>query len=99
LSWAGDVYAVPWKKNKSKTSCTIMPGKFTVSDQIEYHFGVIAGQNIATINSTQGSSQDIITGLMMGVSYDKFDPKGVTTRAQAATVQIRLLEILNMIDK
>jgi hypothetical protein len=39
------------------------------------------------------------TGLMMGVSYDKFDPKGVTTRAQAATVQIRLLETLNMIDK
>jgi hypothetical protein len=38
-------------------------------------------------------------GLMMGVSYSKFDPKGVTTRAQAATVQIRLLEILEMIDK
>jgi hypothetical protein len=39
------------------------------------------------------------TGLMQGVSDDKFDPKGVTTRAQAATVQIRLLETLNMIDK
>ena len=39
------------------------------------------------------------TGLMQGTSYDKFDPKGVTTRAQAATVQIRLLETLNMIDK
>ena len=39
------------------------------------------------------------TGLMQGVGDDKFDPKGITTRAQAATVQIRLLETLNLIDK
>lgn len=38
-------------------------------------------------------------GLMQGVSENKFDPQGVTTRAQAATVLIRLLETLNMIDK
>jgi hypothetical protein len=37
--------------------------------------------------------------LMQGVAADTFDPKGVTIRAQAVTVQIRLLELLGMIDK
>jgi len=37
-------------------------------------------------------------GLMQGVAENTFSPDGVTTRAQAATVQIRLLEMLGMID-
>lgn len=34
--------------------------------------------------------------IMVGVGGGKFDSKGVTTRAQAAAVQIRMLEILSM---
>jgi len=37
-------------------------------------------------------------GIMNGVGNKLFDPKGTTTRAQAATVQIRLLETLRFID-
>ncbi|MCL1816776.1 MAG: S-layer homology domain-containing protein [Clostridiales bacterium] len=57
--------------------------------------------DVADMNSDYRQDIALVfeAGLMQGVSYDKFDPKGVTTRAQAATVQIRLLEILNMIDK
>lgn len=39
------------------------------------------------------------TELMQGVAESTFSPDGVTTRAQAATVLIRLLETLGMIDK
>jgi len=58
-------------------------------------------QDTASMNSAYRPDIAIVfgTGLMQGVSEDKFDPKGVTTRAQAATVLIRLLETLNMIDK
>ena len=79
-SGAGEVHAsVPFlKKSKPKTqnSCTISRGKFTVSDQIEYRFGVVAGQNIATIKSKKGDSQDVITGLMGGVAAQIVWPKG-----------------------
>ena len=37
--------------------------------------------------------------LMEGVAEGTFSPQGVTTRAQATTVLIRLLEALDMIDK
>ena len=61
------------------------------------------GQFQDSVSMTTAYMPDIAlvfgTGLMQGVAQDKFDPKGVTTRAQAATVLIRLLETLNMIDK
>jgi hypothetical protein len=36
--------------------------------------------------------------IMTGTSEDTFSPKGETTRAQAATVFVRMLQILGMID-
>jgi hypothetical protein len=36
--------------------------------------------------------------IMQGVGNKKFDPRGITTRAQAATMQINLLKALGMID-
>ena len=63
-------------KPKSKTSCTIHRGKFTVSDQIEYRYGVVAGQNVATIKSSSGSSFDVITGFMGGIAAQVAWPKG-----------------------
>ena len=36
-------------------------------------------------------------GIMQGVGNGMFSPKGTTTRAQAATVQIRLLELLRFV--
>jgi hypothetical protein len=61
------------------------------------------GHFAGSVEMTSAYMEDIALvfgiGLMQGVSDDKFDPKGVTTRAQAATVLIRLLETLNMIDK
>ena len=82
LPLAGDVHAGPFWKKKSKNSCSILPSKFTVSDQIEYRFGVVAGQNIATINSTKGTSQDIITGLMFGAAAQVIWPKGFTLQPE-----------------
>ena len=80
VSGTSDVHAaIPiLKKSKPKTqnSCTISRGKFTVSDQIEYRFGVVAGQNIATIKSQKGDSQDVITGWMGGVAAQIVWPKG-----------------------
>ena len=80
ILWTCEVHAaVPiFKKSKSKTqsSCTIFRGKFTTSDMIEYRFGVVAGQNIATIKSQKGDSQDIITGLVGGAVFQMVWPKG-----------------------
>ena len=73
---AGNVYAFPKSKPKSKTSCSVFRGKFTVSDQIEYKYGIVAGRNAATINSEQGTSQDIISGLMGGLAFRVIYPKG-----------------------
>jgi len=36
--------------------------------------------------------------IMTGTSQNAFDPKGVTTRAQAATVFVRTLQVLGLID-
>ncbi len=36
---------------------------------------------------------------MNGIPYNLFSPKGVATRAQAATVPLRSVEALGMIDK
>ena len=76
LIWAGDLYAFPKSKPKSKTSCTVFRGKFTVADQIEYKYGIVAGRNTATINSEQGTSQDIISGLTGGLAFQVIYPKG-----------------------
>ena len=72
----GEASAVAKPKPKSKTSCTIHRGKFTVSDQITYHYGIVAGQNIATIKSKEGSSQDVIIGFMGGLACQVVWPKG-----------------------
>ena len=76
LPWMGDVYAGIKPKSKAKTSCTIFRTKFTVSDQIEYRFGIVAGQNIATIKSKKNDSQDVITGLLGGLAVQIIWPKG-----------------------
>jgi len=76
LPWAGEVRAVSKPKPQSKTSCTVTRGKFTVSDQIEYRYGIVVGQNVATIKSKQGSSQDVITGLVGGLALQAAWPKG-----------------------
>jgi len=78
IPWAGDVYASPKPKSKSKAknSCTILRTKFTISDQIEYNFGIVAGQNMATIKSKKNDSQDIITGLVGGLAAQIVWPKG-----------------------
>ena len=77
-----EISAVSKPKPRSKTSCTISPRKFTVSDQIEYHYGVVVGQNVATIKSKQGSSQDVITGLVGGVALQVVWPKGFVVQPE-----------------
>lgn len=81
---SGEVYgAIPFlKKSKPQTSCTSFRGKFTVSDQIEYHFGAVAGQNMATIKSQKGDSQDVITGFMGGLAFQVIWPKGFTIQPE-----------------
>ena len=63
-------------KSKSKTSCTVLRGKVTQSDQVEYHIGLVAGRNVATIKTKDNSGQEHITGLMAGVSFRAIWPKG-----------------------
>ena len=53
-----------------------MRTKYTVSDQIEYRFGVVAGENVATITSNRSDSQDVMTGLMGGLAAQIIWPKG-----------------------
>jgi hypothetical protein len=69
-------------KPRSKTSCTIARGKFTASDLVEYHYGLRFGQNIATIKSQQGDSQDVITGLMGGLVLQVVWPKGFVVQPE-----------------
>ena len=80
LLGAEDVNGTPPKKppkRNSKTSCTIPRGKFTSTDQIEYFFGAVAGQNISTIKSKSDvSMQEVITGIMGGVGARVVWPKG-----------------------
>jgi len=76
LIFAGNVHAFPRLKHKSQTSCTAFRGKSTVADQIDYKYGIVAGQNAATINSEQGTSQDIINGWMGGFALQVIYPKG-----------------------
>jgi len=80
LSRAGDVYANSKPKfkpkAKAKTSCTVIRTKYTVSDQIEYRYGVVIGQNVATITSKRSDSQDVMTGLMAGLAAQVIWPKG-----------------------
>ena len=63
-------------KNQAKTSCTITRGKFTATDLIEYRYGIVGGQNIATIKSEKGTSQDIIPGWVGGIAAQIVWPKG-----------------------
>lgn len=53
----------------------------------------------ANFNKEYASDVEIVYRLkiMQGMGDGKFAPKGTTTRAQAATVQIRLLEMLKLI--
>ena len=81
LPFAGnDVYAK--RKPKAKTSCTISRGKFTASDLLEINYGFKIGENIATIKSTQGASQDVITGIMGGVAVQFLWPKGFVVQPE-----------------
>jgi len=82
LPCAGEGYILSKPKPKSKNSCTIFRGKFTVSDQIEYRYGIVAGQNIATIKSKKSSSQDILTGFMGGVAFQVVWPKGFAVQPE-----------------
>lgn len=63
-------------KPRHKTSCTVFRGKYTASDLIEVHYGVKAGENIATIKSEKGSSQDVIARMVGGVVVQVVWPKG-----------------------
>ncbi len=63
-------------KPKSKNSCTISRSKFTQSDLIEYRYGLKIGENIATIKSQKGASQDVLTGLTGGAVLQIVWPKG-----------------------
>jgi len=78
--WTDEVHAtVPFLKKskpKTQTSCSLFRGKNTGSDQIEYHLGVVAGQNMSTIKSKRGDTQDVIPGLMGGVAFQVVWPKG-----------------------
>ena len=70
-----DVHGSFKPKPKGKNSCTVYRGKYTVSDLIEYRYGIVAGQNIATIKS-KGSDQNVISRLMAGVAVQVIWPKG-----------------------
>ena len=84
LPWAGGVHAntKPKTKSKAKNSCTILRSKYSSSDLIEYHIGIVAGQNMATIKSKKNDSQDVITGLMGGVAAQVIWPKGFTLQPE-----------------
>jgi len=51
------------------------------------------------INSSYTSDIELVyrLGIMQGIGGGMFNPRGMTTRAQAATVQIRLLELLGFL--
>ncbi len=63
-------------KPKEKNSCTVFRGKYTAADLIDIRYGIKGGENIATIKSNKGTSQDIITGWMGGVAVQVAWPKG-----------------------
>ena len=56
--------------------------KFTSADQIEYHYGIVAGQNIATIKTPGTSSQDVITGWMVGAAMQVVWPQGLAVQPE-----------------
>lgn len=78
IVWESDAVAEsgPRFRSKSKNSCTIFRGKFTTSDLIEYNPGIVVGENIATIKSQHGASQDLITGMAVGIALQVVWPKG-----------------------
>ena len=82
LPCMGEVHSGFKPKPKSKNSCTVFRGKYTASDQIEYNYGIVAGQNIATIKSKKGNSQDVITGLMVGAALQVVWPKGFAVQPE-----------------
>ena len=82
LLYTGEAGAFPKRKNQAKTSCTIARSKFTVTDQIEYRYGVVAGQNIATVKSKKDTSQDVVTGWMGGLAMQIVWPKGFAVQPE-----------------
>ena len=88
LPWSGEANNYPRPKsksksqNKAKTSCTIPRRKFTQTDLIEYRYGIVAGENIATIKSKKGTSQDVITGFAGGVAAQIIWPKGFAVQPE-----------------
>jgi len=76
----GDVFSKP--KNKPRNSCTIPRRKFTATDQIEYRYGILGGQNVATIKSKNGNSTDVIAGWMGGVAMQVVWPKGFAVQPE-----------------
>ena len=70
------------RKPQSKNSCTVFRGKYTQSDLIEYNYGVRIGENIATIKSQKGNSQDVVTGMMGGLVFRVVWPKGFAVQPE-----------------
>lgn len=78
LPCSGEVYSVIQPGQKSKN---IFGVKNTAADQIEYYYGIIAGQNITTIK-TNSSSQDVITGWMAGLAMQVVWPQGFAVQPE-----------------
>ena len=79
LPCSGEVYSIIQPKHKGKN---IFGVKNTAADQIEYHYGIIAGQNIATIKTPGTNSQDVITGWMAGLAMQVVWPQGFAVQPE-----------------
>jgi len=79
LPCTGEEYSVIQPRQKSKN---IFGVKNTAADQIEYHYGIIAGKNIATIKTPGSSSQDVITGWMAGLAMQVVWPRGFAVQPE-----------------
>jgi len=73
LPCTGEVYSGFKPKQKNRNSIF---AKNTAADQIEYHYGIVAGQNITTIKTPKTTSQDVITGWMVGLAMQVVRPDG-----------------------
>ena len=80
LPCSGEDYS--FIKPKQQKSKNIFGVKNTAADQIEYHYGIVAGQNIATIKTPGTSSQDVITGWMVGLAMQVVWPEGFAVQPE-----------------
>ena len=79
LPCTGEVYSVVKPRQKNRNSIF---AKFTAADQIEYRYGIVAGQNIATIKTSGSSSQDVVTGWMAGLAMQVVWPQGFAVQPE-----------------